>query len=172
MSESATDARPFGPNAGKPACSKPRGRRSLKLFVLALIASAASAPVSARTPFDGTWIVQIVTRSGTCEPSSRFDVEVINGRVVGPGGSGAAVGGRVSRAGAVSVSVRAQGQSASGYGRLGGSRGGGRWQGQGSRGSCAGSWVAQRSGFAPRAQSRAPVYNYVPGAAPGWGWGR
>ena len=169
MFESATDARPFAQNAGKPACSKPSGRRSLKLFALAAIAAAASAPVLARTPFDGTWSVLIVTRSGACAPSSRFGVEIVNGRVTGPGGSGVAVRGQVSRAGAVSVSVRAQDQWASGYGRLGGSRGGGRWRGQGSGGSCAGSWVAQRSGFAPRAESRAPTYYYTPGATPGWG---
>jgi hypothetical protein len=169
MSESATDARPFAPNAGKPACRKSRGRRSLKLFALAAIAAAVSAPVLARTPYDGTWSVLIVTRSGACEPSARFGVEIVNGRVIGPGGSGVDVRGQVSRAGAVSVSVRAQSQWASGYGRLGGSRGSGRWRGQSSSGSCAGSWVAQRSGFSPRAESRAPGYYYAPGAAPGWG---
>jgi len=168
MSESATDARPFAPNAGKPARSKPRGRRALKLAALAAIAAAAAAPVMARTPYDGAWSVVILTRSGACEPSARFAVEIVNGRVIGPGGSGVAVRGQVSRAGAVSVSVRAQGQWASGYGRLGGSRGGGRWRGQSSGGSCAGSWVAQRSGFAPRAESRTPAYSYGPGA----GWGR
>jgi len=169
MSESVTDARPFAPNTGKPACSKPRGGRTLGLFAVAAIAAAASVPVLARTPYDGAWSVLIVTRSGACEPNSRFRVEIVNGRVIGPGGSGVAVQGQVSRAGAVSVSVRSQGQWASGYGRLGGSRGGGRWRGQGSSGSCAGSWVAQRSGFAPQAESRAPAYNYGPGAAPGWG---
>jgi hypothetical protein len=160
MSESATDARSF-------ARSKPSGRHSLKLFVLAVVASATSAPVLARTPYDGAWSVLITTRSGACEPASRFGVEIVNGRVIGPGGSGASVRGQVSRAGSVSVSVQAQGQWASGFGRLGGSRGGGRWRGQGSGGSCAGTWVALRSGFAPRAESRAPIYNYAPGA-----WGR
>jgi hypothetical protein len=142
MSESATKARPFAPNASK----KPRGY-ALKLFVLAAIASAVSATALARSPYDGAWSVQIMTRSGACDPSSRFGVQIINGRVVGPGGNGAAVGGQVSRAGAVSVSVREQGQWASGSGRLAGSRGSGFWRGQGSRGTCAGSWVAQRTGF-------------------------
>jgi hypothetical protein len=168
MFESATDARPFAPKAGKPIGNKPSGRHCLKLFVLAVIASAASAPVLARTPYDGDWSVLIVTRSGACEPSSRFGVEIVNGRVIASG-SGAAVRGQVSRAGAVSVSVRAQGQWASGYGRLGGSRGSGRWRGEGTSGSCVGTWVAQRSGFAPRAESGAPVYNYAPGGAPMWG---
>ena len=169
MSESATDARPFAPSAGNLACSKSSGRHYLKLFVLAVIASAASTPVLARTPYDGDWSVMIVTRSGACQPTYRYGVEIINGRVIGPSGSGAAIRGQVSRAGAVSVSVRAQGQWASGYGRLGGNRGSGRWRGQGTSGSCAGTWVAQRSGFAPRAESGAPVYNYAPGTAPSWG---
>jgi hypothetical protein len=168
MSESANDAGPFAPNAGKPTCRKSTGRHCLKLFVLAVIASAASAPALARSPYDGGWSVLIVTRSGACAPTSRYGVEIVNGRVIGPGG-GAAVRGQVSRAGAVSVSVRAQGQWASGYGRLGGSRGSGRWRGQGTSGSCAGTWVAQRSGFAPGAESGAPIYNYAPGAAPMWG---
>jgi hypothetical protein len=163
MFESATDAGPL------PACSRRTGRQCLKLFALAVIASAASTPVLARTPYDGDWSVLIVTRSGACEPTSRYGVEIVNGRVVGPGGGGVAVRGQVSRAGAVSVSVRAQGQWASGYGRLGGSRGGGRWRGQGTSGSCAGTWMAQRSGVAPRAESSAPIYNYAPGAAPMWG---
>jgi hypothetical protein len=169
MSESATDPRLFAPNAGKPTCSKPTGRHSLRLFVLAVIASAASTPVLARTPYDGNWSVLIVTRSGACQPTVRYGVEIVNGRVMGPVGSGAALRGQVSRTGAVSVSLQAQGQWASGYGRLGGSRGSGRWRGQGTVGSCAGTWVAQRSGLAPRAESRAPVYNYAPRAAPMWG---
>jgi len=155
MSESAIDARPFTPNCDMPVCGKTRGRLAVTLFALAAIAVAASAPALAASPYDGAWSVQIMTRSGDCEPSSRFGVQIVNGRVTGPGEGGASVRGQVSRAGAVSVSVQAQGQSASGYGRLGGNRGSGRWRGQGARGSCAGSWVAQRSG--------APVYNYAPG---------
>lgn len=162
MSRSAI--RPFAPDAGKRT-----GRHFLKLFVLAVIASAASAPVLARTPYDGNWSVVIVTRSGACEPTTRYGLEIVNGTVIGPGGSGTEVQGRVSRAGTVSVSVRAQGQWASGSGRLGGSRGSGRWHGQGTSGSCAGTWAAQRVGFAPRAESGAPVSNYAPRAAPVWG---
>ncbi len=162
MSESATDAR-------KPACSTRTARHYVKLFVLAVIASAASAPVLARTPYDGAWSVVIMTRSGACQPTSRYGMEIVNGRVIGPGGSGVAVRGWVSRAGTVNVSVRAQGQWATGSGRLGGNRGAGLWQGQGTSGSCAGTWVAQRSGFAPPTESGPPVYNYAPRSAPMWG---
>lgn len=135
MSESASDPRLTAPAPGR--------RHRLRLFVLAMLASAACTPALARSPYDGAWSVQIVTRSGSCQPSSRFGVQIVDGRVLGPGG-GASVRGQVSRAGAVSVVVQSQGQSASGYGRLGGRSGTGRWRGRGTAGLCAGTWMAQR----------------------------
>lgn len=137
MSESASGV---GPPAAGAAISH---RHRLRVFGLAMIAAAVCSPALARSPYDGAWSVLIVTRSGTCQPSSRFGVEIVNGRVLGPGG-GASVHGQVSRGGAVSVSVQSQGQSANGYGRLGGSSGSGRWRGRGSAGLCAGTWMAQR----------------------------
>jgi hypothetical protein len=57
--------------------------------------------------------------------------------------SGAASG-RVSKNGAVSVSVSSGASYASGSGRLSTSSGGGSWHGVGSRGACSGTWVAGR----------------------------
>jgi hypothetical protein len=96
--------------------------------------------------FDGPWSVQINTRSGACDPSLRYGLQISNGVVSNAGGAPIAVSGRVAPSGAVRVSVSSGDQSASGSGRLTRMTGSGTWRGQGSRGFCAGTWVAERHG--------------------------
>lgn len=90
--------------------------------------------------FDGSWSVAINTRSGGCDPSYRFGVQIINGNVVYEGRSA----GRVSSNGGVWVNISQGGQSAAGQGRLSRNYGTGVWRGYGSAGTCAGTWQAQR----------------------------
>ncbi len=97
----------------------------------------------ARTVYDGDWGVLNLTRGGACEPAVRCGVQITNGMVIYGGGM-AAVQGRVTRRGSVQVIVRAGNQWANGSGRLGGKRGGGFWRGQGTSGTCRGTWVAER----------------------------
>jgi hypothetical protein len=143
-----------------------RLRNSLSVSVVAVGCMMIVAPAVARTPFDGDWSVMITTRGGACEPSVRYGVQIINGMVVNPAGGPGQVSGRVAPNGAVRVSVQAGGQSASGSGRLTGTRGGGVWRGQGSAGLCQGTWVAERrAGYGAEAQaSRGPIYDYAPQA--------
>jgi hypothetical protein len=96
--------------------------------------------------FDGAWSVEITTRSGACDPSLRYGVEISNGVVQNAGGAPVALSGRVAPSGAVQVSVSSGDQSAFGAGRLTRTSGSGTWRGQGSRGVCAGTWVAERHG--------------------------
>jgi hypothetical protein len=96
--------------------------------------------------FDGSWSVLIITQSGACDRSYRYGVQISNGQVHNAGGEPIALSGRVAPSGAVSVSVAAGGQSASGAGRLTQTSGGGSWRGQGSQGFCAGTWRAARRG--------------------------
>jgi hypothetical protein len=111
----------------------------------ALAISAISAATSASAaPFDGSWSVLVVTRSGTCDPTFRTSVSISNGVVSGQGA--ASVSGRVSNNGSVSVHVSSGGSAASGSGRLRGNSGGGSWSGHGSQGRCSGSWSAARGG--------------------------
>jgi hypothetical protein len=91
-------------------------------------------------------------------------VQIIDGRVVNAGGSEAAVRGRVAPGGAISVTVQAGGQWAGGSGHLTATRGGGVWRGQGSRGACEGTWVAQRTGLGSQAQAGAPAVTGMPPA--------
>lgn len=134
----------------------------------ALVFAGLTLPALARSPYDGAWSVTVMTRSGACEPTSRYGVQIYNGMVTA-GGGGADVRGRVSPGGGVSVAVQAGGQSAMGSGHLNMSRGSGVWRGQGSAGACGGTWVAQRVGGGARAEAEGPgrpIYNYAPGYYP------
>jgi hypothetical protein len=108
------------------------------VVVGAIETTAAWDTAHAASRFDGSWTVQIITRRGSCDPSSSFGVEIHDGIVSGP------ASGRVSKNGAVRVSVSSGGSYASGSGRLSTSSGSGSWRGVGSRGACSGTWVAGR----------------------------
>jgi hypothetical protein len=101
-------------------------------------------PAHARTDFDGAWSILIVTREGPCEASLRYGVKVADGTVINDGSAIASVQGRVSPRGAVRVLVRSGSQWANGSGYLSKSHGNGVWRGQGTSGTCAGTWVAGR----------------------------
>jgi hypothetical protein len=123
--------------------------RSFPGIVLAgaLASAGIAAPAGtavAGTNYDGSWSVVIITERGACERASRFGIEISNGHVFGDGSAN--LQGRVAQNGAVRVSVSAGDQRATGSGRLSRDRGSGVWQGRGSVGNCAGSWVAERRG--------------------------
>jgi hypothetical protein len=107
------------------------------------IAASAGTAV-ARTNYDGSWSVLIITNSGACDREYRYGVQISNGYVLGYGS--ATLQGRVAPNGAVRVSVSAGDQRADGSGRLSQNRGSGLWRGQGSTGTCAGRWEAERRG--------------------------
>jgi hypothetical protein len=107
--------------------------------------SFATAPArTGSSAFDGDWSVLIQTRVGQCTPSYRYGVRIQNGEVLNGGGEPVELEGHVARNGAVQVTVAAGGQEAHGAGRLSRTTGGGTWRGQGSAGTCAGTWVAGR----------------------------
>ncbi len=87
-----------------------------------------------------------MTRSGACDPSFRYGVEISNGNVINAGGAQVALAGHVAGNGAIQVSVAAGDQQARGVGRLSTTTGRGTWRGEGSRGACAGIWEAERRG--------------------------
>jgi hypothetical protein len=96
--------------------------------------------------FDGDWSVLIQTRVGDCEPSFRYGVQIQNGEIFNAGGEQVALEGHVAKNGTVRVNVAAGDQAAFGAGRLTQTSGGGTWRGNGSRGTCAGTWAAERRG--------------------------
>src|SRR5262245_9486371 len=119
--------------------------RAVKLSVLVvavLVTDSACGMLAARTRFDGTWNVTANALAGSCGTYFGFRVNVINGRIVAPGVGG--VSGRVTPAGAVSVTVRQTSGVLVGTGRLNASFGSGRWTARYATGRCYGYWQARR----------------------------
>ena len=110
--------------------------------ILALGCSVVADLASAATTFDGHWSVVIITNRGECDPTFRYGLQIANGTIGAD--AAATVQGRVSAAGTVRVSVQSGDQRAAGSGRLSGERGSGVWRGKGTRGSCSGTWIAER----------------------------
>jgi len=155
------EMKPLRPNTS--AATNRRLRTCLSASIFALACIGVAGPAFAQSAYDGSWSVVIMTRGGACESGLRYGVQIVGGQVVSAAGGGADVRGRVSPSGAVAVSVQAGGQWASGSGHLNRASGGGVWRGQGNAGTCSGTWMAQRSGYAPRAEGpQGPIYNYAP----------
>jgi hypothetical protein len=124
--------------------SKKRLFGTIPTFLLAMTCGAAVVDSAvARTAYDGDWSVLVSTHSGACGPSYRYGVQISDGAVISDG-SQVTMRGRVTPKGNVRVLVQSGGQWANGSGRLTKSRGGGVWNGQGTSGTCAGTWVAER----------------------------
>jgi hypothetical protein len=114
------------------------------LAALGILAATvpASAPASARSNFDGTWSVLIVTQKGTCDRAYRYPVKIDNGSVGYAGDASFTVSGKVGDNGRVIVKVARGSQSANGQGKLSATDGSGMWIA--GTGDCSGIWTAER----------------------------
>src|SRR5450759_442071 len=101
------------------------------------VAALGAAPAAAQTPYDGLWNVTIVTKAGSCEPSTRSTLTVADGKV---SAAGAGVSGSIGREGLVRVSIG----GAYANGQLSGNAGSGRWNGASVGVPCSGRWEASR----------------------------
>jgi hypothetical protein len=147
----AFDAQHEALMSGDPLTSRPSShpRSNLRAValgtILALTASAATTGAAfARSAYDGAWSVLIVTRSGSCDPTYRYGLQISDGNVIYDGGGPITMQGRVTPKGAVRVIVQGGGQWADGSGRLTRNQGSGMWRGQGASSACAGVWQAER----------------------------
>jgi hypothetical protein len=94
-------------------------------------------------PYDGLWSVSIHTQAGPCDASYRYPARIVGGRVLQADNDFSyQISGAVVASGAILVTVSQGGQSATGYGRLRGASGGGRWSAGGNQ--CYGTWSAMR----------------------------
>jgi hypothetical protein len=101
------------------------------------------AQQSASRAYDGLWSVSIHTAYGPCDPTYRYPARIIGGRVLQADTDFSyQISGAVVASGAIAVTVYRMGQSATGYGRLRGSSGAGRWSAGGNM--CYGTWSAMR----------------------------
>jgi type 1 fimbria pilin len=117
-----------------------RNNRIRTFFAFALATAAgvtAAAPAIAQSPYDGLWQVTIVTKAGSCEPSTHSTLTVTDGKV---SGAGAEVSGSVGREGLVRVSIG----GAYANGQLSGNAGSGKWNGASAGVPCSGRWEASR----------------------------
>lgn len=117
-------------------------RAFLVAAALAVTTIAASAPGVARSTFDGTWSVSIVTEKGDCDRGYRYPIGINNGVLYNAGDTGFDISGKVASNGAITVRVAHGDQAATGTGKMSPTYGEGLWAG----GSCAGSWTAERRG--------------------------
>lgn len=97
----------------------------------------AAAPASAQTPYDGLWSVTVLTKSGSCEPSTSSILTVTDGKITA---QGAPISGSVGREGLVRVSIN----GAYANGQLNGNSGSGKWNGASAGVPCSGRWEASR----------------------------
>jgi hypothetical protein len=138
-------------------------RQFVCFCALFLTIVSIASPSFARSSFDGEWSVVIETRGGACPLTLRYPVAITNGIVSNAGDAAAAVSGRVTPTGTVRVTVQSGGSWASGSGHLSTTSGTGVWRGQGTSGSCARTWQAQRQNSGAQMMNRgAPIYNYAP----------
>ena len=118
----------------------------MKKFALCTIAGSflvLATAASARSAYDGSWSIVFVTRSGACDATYNFTIDISNGIITNP--NLVKFRGYVARSGAVRASVTVQDKYASGTGRLSGVAGQGRWSGRSGEAQCAGYWTAQRN---------------------------
>ena len=114
-----------------------RLNRIRPLVCAALLTVVVAAPAFAGQPFDGQWNVTVVTKSGSCEPSTSSILTITDGKISAPG---AAVSGTIGREGLVRVSIN----GAYANGQLSGNSGSGKWNGASAGVPCSGRWEASR----------------------------
>src|ERR1700742_453964 len=105
--------------------------------ILTAAAALSAAPATAQTPYDGLWNVTVVTKSGSCEPTSSSTLTVTDGKI---SAAGADVTGSIGREGLVRVTIR----GAYANGQLSGNAGSGKWNGASAGIPCSGRWEASR----------------------------
>jgi hypothetical protein len=124
---------------------RPIVNNSFALLLAAMVSFPAYAAQQSRgaADFDGPWSLVVETTRGSCPAAVRAGVQILGGQVLAEGPS-YRIDGRVTRNGAVRVTVFAAGQSGGAYGRLSSQVGRGLWRT--SSGDCSGTWVAERRG--------------------------
>ena len=116
----------------------------IRASVLASVCLAAiTTDAPARTPYDGSWSVLIVTTKGDCDRAYRYGLSIVNGHIQYDGGA-VNMSGRVASGGAVRVTLSSGNAGASGSGRLSRNAGSGNWSGVSGPNKCSGYWEATR----------------------------
>jgi hypothetical protein len=113
-----------------------RARRTLPVLLVLSAMTLFAAPAIARTDYDGVWNVTVVTRTGSCQPTTFYPLLVTDGNV-----SGATdLSGSVGRNGVVRASLK----GAFANRQLSGNAGSERWNAASAGMPCSARWSATR----------------------------
>lgn len=126
--------------------------RSVTALAFAVAAAAVTATPSdaagkkhytRSSAYDGLWSVSIRTKSGPCDAAYRYPARIVGGQIQqAENDFSYQISGAVVGSGAIAVTVSKGLGSATGYGRLHGASGYGRWTTSGNQ--CSGTWSAMR----------------------------
>jgi hypothetical protein len=116
-------------------------RFALTITALLVASVGPRSVATARGIYDGEWSVVIYTLRGDCDRALRYSLRIVDNRVLDQQQS-YRLNGAVGPSGDIWVTVAEGHRSASGFGRLVGNSGRGRWRT--SAGECAGNWTAER----------------------------
>jgi hypothetical protein len=111
-------------------------RRVLPILLILSVMTFIVVPAVAHTPYDGPWKVTVVTKTGSCEPTTSYALIVIDGKVSGT----ADLSGTVGQNGVVRASLH----GAFAHGQLSGDAGFGKWNAASVGKPCSGRWTAMR----------------------------
>ena len=106
-------------------------------IIFAFVLAGAAAPALAQSRYDGLWHVTIVTKTGSCEPTTSSTLTITDGKI---SAAGANVTGSIGHAGLVRVSIN----GAYANGQISGNVGSGKWNGASAGIPCSGRWEASR----------------------------
>lgn len=110
--------------------------RSVRAIALIFAFASLSAAPAVASDYDGNWTVTIYTKNGTCEPTSRFPVSIVDGKVAAQEG----LSGSVNSSGIVKVSIN----GAYANGTMNATTASGKWNGASGGIPCSGRWEAAK----------------------------
>jgi hypothetical protein len=111
---------------------------------LALLSAATAGGSWAKSSFDGSWSVLVITESGNCDQAYRYAIRIEDGQLRHSGEASVQLAGRVNGGGLVQVKIGRGDHSASATGRLSQTGGSGSWKGNAKQRQCHGRWEAER----------------------------
>jgi hypothetical protein len=117
----------------------PSLRNIISAARILLLAGVSIATPAAAASFDGSWKVEIASKSSACGGGTSLSIGISNGQVASNNAMLTATG-QVAEAGEIQVTLTSGIKRAVGSGQLTGSTGSGTWRGA----MCSGTWTAQR----------------------------
>src|SRR6201996_3796077 len=115
---------------------------AVAMAAIAATPSQAAGKKHRSGAYDGLWSVSIRTKTGACDAAYRYPARIVGGQIVQADNDFSyQISGAVVSSGAIAVTVSKGLGTTTGYGRLRGTIGYGRWT---AGNQCSGTWSAMR----------------------------